>query len=310
VDQDYIIYLDVVFGINFLMDYGILWATAKLGQLETSWRRLALAAALGSFYSLAVFIPNVHWLFFYGIKFIFSIVMIVTAFSLPSLKKIIKAIGYFYMVAFSAAGAMFGAVYFFDNTPGAYTVMNGALLTFNRVGGSWLLWAMGVLLFLGRYGASYLKRGFLASYSNIPVVIRIKNQSIPVKALIDTGNRLKDPLTHKPVMIIEYSLVKTILPFALQDIYDRGETPNFEQIIQHMGDGWWARRLRIVPFQSIETSNGLMLAFRPDIVYVKIEEKLIRVEDVVIGISKKNLTQSGNYRALLHAEMLQEAISA
>lgn len=309
-DQDYVIYLDVVFGINFLMDYGILWATAKLGQLETSWRRLALAATLGSFYSLAVFLPEVHWLFFYGIKFVFSLVMLFTAFKLPSLRKVTKAIGYFYMVAFSAAGAMFGAVYFFDNTPGAYAVMSGALVTFNRVGGSWLVWAAGVLVVIGRYGAGYIKRSFLASYSNIPVVLRIKNYSIPVKALIDTGNRLKDPLTQKPVMIIEYSIIKNILPLNLQTIYDRGEELDFEKILQSLEKSWWSKRIQLIPYQSIGTTNGLMLAFRPDMVYVKVDEKLIRVQDVVVGISHKTLTHSGNYRALLHVEMLHEALSA
>jgi len=310
VDQEYIIYLDIVFGINFLMDYGILWATAKLGQLETSFKRLTFAALLGSLYSLAVFLPELHWLFFYGIKFIFSLLMIFTAFVLPSWLKIIKALGYFYMVAFSAAGAMFGAIYFFDNTPGAYAVMNGALVMFNRVGGTWLFWAVGALLVIGRYGPAYLKRTLLGTYSNIPVVIRVRNYSIPVKALIDTGNRLKDPLSQKPVMIIEYGVIKNIFPSALQNIYDRGDEPDFEQIVECLGNSWWSKRMRLVPFQSIGTTNGLMLAFRPDMVYIKVEDKLIRVQDVVVGVSQKALTSSGNYRALLHVEMLHEALSA
>lgn len=309
-DQDYIIYLDIVFGINFLMDYAILWATAKLGQLETSFKKLALAALVGSFYSLAVFLPEVHWLFFYWIKFIFSLAMIFLAFGFLSLAKAIKAVGYFYLVAFSAAGAMFGAVYFFDNTPGAYAVMSGALVTFNRIGGSWLIWALGVLALLGRYGAGYLKRSILAAYSNIPIVVRIKNHTIPVKALIDTGNRLKDPLTNKPVMIVEYGVLKNVLPLSIQTVLERGEELDFARILQSLENSWWAKRIQLIPYQSIGITNGLMLAFRPDTVYVKMDEKLIKVQDVVIGISQRTLTQSGNYRALLHVEMLHEALSA
>ena len=45
-------------------------------------------------------------------------------------------------------------------------------------------------------------------------------------------------------------------------------------------------------------------------VYIKVEDKLIRVQDVVVGVSQKALTSSGNYRALLHVEMLHEALSA
>lgn len=307
-ENGYVVYLDVVFLINFLMDFAILWATSKFGHFKTSKKRLALAALLGSTYTLALFLPELNWLFTYGMKFVFSLLMVAIAFFYVSWKRFLAAIGYFYMVAFATAGAMLGAVYFFDSNAESYSVLNGILVSLSNIKASWLLAGLAVVVLVGRFGAGYLKKSFLASLLHVSVVIRFGNKSVPVKALLDTGNQLKDPLTQHPVMVVEYSVLKKILPEAVRQAFETGEEPELEKLSNLLTDMWWAKRLRLIPFNSIGEKSSMMLAFRPDLVFIQMEEKLVEVRQVVVAVCNRSLSPEGLYRALLHLDMLRETL--
>ncbi|MEW6424844.1 MAG: sigma-E processing peptidase SpoIIGA, partial [Bacillota bacterium] len=54
----YVVYLDQVFLGNLLMNYLILWSAGRLSNARTCAFRLALAAGLGSLYSLLTFLPG------------------------------------------------------------------------------------------------------------------------------------------------------------------------------------------------------------------------------------------------------------
>ena len=47
------IYLDVIFILDFIIDYLLLYATGKIGGVEIKRRRLIIAAAVGAIYSVA-----------------------------------------------------------------------------------------------------------------------------------------------------------------------------------------------------------------------------------------------------------------
>ena len=46
------IYLDLVFLINFSMDFMILWAAAKLGRINVSWKGLFWGSVVGASYTI------------------------------------------------------------------------------------------------------------------------------------------------------------------------------------------------------------------------------------------------------------------
>lgn len=307
-NNNYIVYLDMVLLINFFMDLGILWATSKLSRFNTTGKRLCCAALLGSIYSLAVFLPEMHWLFCNAVKLLFSMVMVLIAFSFITVRRFFTALAYFYLISFAAAGAMLGAIYFFKASPQAYRAMNGVFVSLDSIEYFWLLAALIVFILVGRYGASYLKKSLFHYALHVPVVIRFGDKLIPVQALLDTGNNLRDPLTQLPVMVVEYSVLKEILPNAIQTVYESGDELDLDKLLSILPDGWWTRRIRLIPFNSLGKKSGLMLAFRPDVVLLKMEEKLVEVKDVVVAICNKTLSSQGAYRALLHTDVLAKAI--
>jgi len=56
-----VVYLDVFFLVNFLMDYLLLWATGELALLSHRRWRMVLGALAGALYSLSLFLPQVTW---------------------------------------------------------------------------------------------------------------------------------------------------------------------------------------------------------------------------------------------------------
>lgn len=298
----YIIYLDVFFLINFLMDLAILWATSKLGHFETSRGRLLLASLWGSTYTLTLFFPQVHWLLTFGIKFAFSLVMVAIAFKFVSWKRFFITTGYFYLVSFTAAGVILGMTYYFEQSPLSYQAVNGIYL--GQLPYPWLLTGLAATMVVGRLGGGYLKKSFLSSLSQVPVVIRFGSQLISVKALVDTGNHLKDPLTQHPVMVVEYGVLKEILPETIQEVYESGQESCLDERLWTIQDSWWMRRLRLIPFSSVSNKSGMLLGLRPDLVFIQLEGKLVEVKDVVVAICNKTLSSQGTYRALLHLDMV------
>lgn len=300
-----VVYLDVVLTINWLLDYFILWAAARIGQLSCNWQRLALAATLGAFYALLPFTGAGKLALDIGGKFSFSLLMIWVAYRNLNIRSFISAVLYFYLVAFAMAGAMLGAIYFFDARLDSYGLLNGLVSLLGRVRFTWLLVALGAAFILARWGAPLLRRGFLSAMFQVPVVIRFANQRLAVRALVDTGNQLRDPLTQKPVVIVEYEVLRPLLPTAITRCMEDGSEPDLGKIASELRGTPWASRVHLVPFSSIGRPHGMLLCFRPDEVVVVTNDRMARIQDVLVGVYRHRLSPQGTYRALLHPDILQ-----
>jgi stage II sporulation protein GA (sporulation sigma-E factor processing peptidase) len=304
VGEKYTVYLDIVFTINFFMDFVLLWATAKFSQLRTSWVRLAAGALVGACYSLALLLPALHFLLSFSIKVLFSIAMVYVAFPRLNLKRFVQALGYFYLVAFTMGGAMLGAIYLISKEQDLYGIINGIFVFLTNVKYTWLVAAVAAAFVLVRYGVGFLKRNFLHSFFKVPVIVRIGEKSISTQALVDTGNQLKDPLTLKPVMIVEFDVLKKILPPEMAAALGEQSEPDLDRIVNSLSGSPWASRIRLVPFTSIGKYKGMLVGIRPDEVVVITADNNVRIKDIIVGVYHRPLSQEGAYRALLHPDVL------
>lgn len=302
--ERYTVYLDVVFAINFFMDFVLLWATAKFSQVRTSWYRLAAGAFIGACYSLALMLPSLHYLLAFFAKILFSVIMVYVAFPGLKARKFLQVLGYFYLVAFTMGGAMLGAIYLISRNQDLYGIMNGIFVFLVNVKYTWLFAAVFAAIILVRYGVGFVKRNFLHSFFRVPVIIKLGKQSISTKALVDTGNQLKDPLTHKPVMILEFDVLKSILPGELAAALDYSGEPDLNHIVDSLSGSVWASRIRVIPFTSIGRNKGMLVGIRPDEVIVITSENNVRIKDIIVGIYHRQLSPEGAYRALLHPDVL------
>ncbi|MEW6662248.1 MAG: sigma-E processing peptidase SpoIIGA [Bacillota bacterium] len=302
------VYLDILFLINFLMDYVILWAAARFGQYRTTFQRLTIASSIGALYSLGILLPEADYLLTILARLIMSIIMVLIAYGRLPLKKTAQALGYFYLIAFVTGGAMLGTIYLFSREMQASPVMSGMFSFSVNIKYTWLLAGLATAILLGKWGSGFIKRNIFRSLLRLPVILCFGAVRIPVKALIDTGNNLKDPLTGRPVVIIEYELLRPFLPQATRSLFEKNQEPDVQELINSLAESSWAPRVRMIPFSTIGKQKGMLLGLRPDEIIVVNEGKPVRVRDVVLGVYQKRLASDQAYQALLHPDILQTAI--
>ena len=130
------------------------------------------------------------------------------------------------------------------------------------------------------------------------IKININNKCVYIKAIIDTGNFLKEPITKTPVIVVEKQTLLEIVPSCILD--------NLNKIIngENIELGEYISKIRLIPFTSLGKENGILLGIKADKVLVEIEEKNIILDNVIIGIYNGILSKTNKYHALIGLEIL------
>ncbi|MGB4505270.1 MAG: sigma-E processing peptidase SpoIIGA [Syntrophaceticus sp.] len=295
------VYVDMLFLINLLMDFVVLWAAAKMAQIRVSLWRLVFGAIIGAMYSVLVLLPDLYFLSKIEIKFFVSILMATVAYLPVSWKKFGQVILYFYLVAFTMGGAVLGLIYLMGSSSLTGILSN---LPLNYL---WLLIALVTAVILGKYGIAYIKKSLLQDLLKVPVEIRVQGKQFKVIGLVDTGNQLVDPLTGSPVIIVEYEVLKPYLPSELQEIIDTNGEVDLSKLAEVIPEEGSDFSFRLIPFTTIGKHHGMLVGFRPDEIIVLSGDERVHKKDVVIGIYNRRLSPRGTYRALLHPDLIQAA---
>ena len=106
-----IVYLDVIFLNNFLIDLILLWSTAHIFKLRPKWYRLILGAGIGAGYTIFIFFPVLSQFYTSLMKFGLSVLMVFTVFGYHRLIVFGRRLLVFYMVAFVLGGGLLGINY-------------------------------------------------------------------------------------------------------------------------------------------------------------------------------------------------------
>lgn len=185
------LYADVLFLVNFSMDFISLWAAAMLTSSRRSAPRMSLAAAIGAIYGVASVIISLEGLLTYISAAAVSIIMCAVAFG--------KCGGAFGLVKCSAliwgSGALLGGVMTFIMTSSgrAYTAAG------NSVGSPFALVAAVAAALV------YITARLLRSRSHrkqVDITVKYGGKSITLPTLCDSGNLLCDPISGDPVIAV------------------------------------------------------------------------------------------------------------
>lgn len=295
------IYVDVlVFRIilELFMDYLLLWASAEIARSKTTRARLFLGAVVGATYSVWIFLSKNEFVSGYqhitqfAVKVAFSLVMLAIAFCPISTKKFLNVLAVFYLIAFLSGGAALAAVYFTD--------------------GNWIvvdIVAIGTILIVAELGWGVIQKRIWKELFHVPIEIQFDDRCLAVEALVDTGNRLRDPLTGTPVVILESSAMMEVIPEDLKNITKLLESGDFTELSESLRNSSWSSKFRIIPYASIGKERGLLIGFRPTIVRIWEDGKPVEVDNVIVGIHNRQLCPEGSYKALLHPDLFQVALS-
>ena len=133
--------------------------------------------------------------------------------------------------------------------------------------------------------------------------IKINNKIVKAKAMIDTGNYLKEPITNIPVIVIEHTLLYECIPKQILNNLDNIIGGDFKEIPQEIKE-IYISKLKLIPYSSLGKQNGMLLGIKPEYVKILTEEKEKKI-NAIIGIYNKSLTKRGEYRALIGVECIE-----
>ncbi len=300
-----VVYIDVLFVVNLIINYILLWTTGKLSRIRISHLRLLIGAVVGAIYAVIMFFPNFQIYYTMIAKILFSIILVALAFNIARIKEFVKVLGVFYIVSFTFGGAALGLFYFTDAGVFVGALLSNGVIYFN------LPWKILLISSVMAYMIIRVTWHFIQTRINkknlhIPLCIMFDNKSICVKALIDTGNALYDPISKFPVIIVEFQAIKDLLPQEIQEIFHKCCENDLNLISAIISNSDWISRFRLIPFSSLGKENGLLIGFKPDEIEVVEGSTKRDLQDIIVGIYNKKLSKDETYKALLHPEVIND----
>lgn len=284
--------------LGWVEDTVLLWMVGQIGCTKTKWSRLILGGAVGGLFQFLFMVNQVsegivhRWI---GSPVIFAIIvplsMVSLAFFSISVKKMLKLFGYFYLLSFLLSGIHWGL----DSINRRYFQL--------RINFWWRFWGhLSLIFILGELGWGVVHRKIWDRICFYQIQITWDGNELNLNALLDTGNRLHDPLTKLPVVIIEFNQVKKFLPVEIIELIEKMQSGE-------LGMDWelpnvWEERIRVLPFKSIGKEHGILIGFRPDSLKVWQKQQAIIHDQVVVGICNRSLSSEGAFHALIPPAIL------
>ena len=131
------------------------------------------------------------------------------------------------------------------------------------------------------------------------IKININSNTIYTKAIIDTGNFLKEPITKIPVAVVEKDVLKGVIPEEILN--------NLSNIIEgkEIALGEYLSKIRLIPFMSLGKENGMLIGIKADGLAINTQDDVLFIKNIIIGIYDGNLSKTGKYKALIGLELLE-----
>lgn len=177
------IYIELVFIVNFLLDFIILYGTKKLLKLNKSNKRLLLASIIGSLSTIIIFLKITNIILII-LKILLSLILIIVSFGKSN---IIVNTFYFYLISIIVGGT----IYLFDLNKNLY---------FNYL---ILIILSPIIIYLL---IKELNKHRLNINDKYLVEITISKKKYKLEGFIDTGNRLSSPIKKEPVILVNLKI--------------------------------------------------------------------------------------------------------
>lgn len=196
-----VIYLDLVFIINFILDLLLLLTVNIALKRYSKISKLILSALFGSISLFSLFIPlNAFSLSL--LKILMGIIMCLIAFGYKNIKYTLYNILYLFMVSIILGGFLYYLkVEFSYSNDGFVFYYHG--LAINYI---FLLFIAPLILYVFLKSLKVLKE--VKNYYYKVSIIFSNNFNLVITGFVDTGNKLVDPITNKPIILINKRLIK------------------------------------------------------------------------------------------------------
>ena len=167
-------------------------------KIKISHIRIIASSSIGAVYSIMLYMQILPIYSSIFMKIILSVVMVYISYAPKSVKIAIKQLIIFYLISFAFGGCAFALLYFVK--PQDIFIKNGVY-----IGTYPLKIALlgGIVGFVITYIAFKIIKNKATKEEMIyKLKIKINDKTVEVNALLDTGNKLKDPYSNKSIILI------------------------------------------------------------------------------------------------------------
>ena len=249
------VYADILFLINFSMDYLCFYITSRLLHRKLPKARTFFAAVGGGLYSVLILVAN----FVSPLRLVCDLaagfIMCAAVFTdkKTSLgKTVLHSLAY---VGVSVLlGGIMTAIFNMLNAIGfAKALENGG-------GDGMPVWIFAALSAI--YGWATLTGGRFfrkkQGEKSADIEISFGGKTVSLTALCDSGNLIRDPISGKCIVVADLSSVSPALPPEMVSAVQKNDISAFESLPREQ-----AKKIRFVPSRTA-TGNGILYAIKPD----------------------------------------------
>lgn len=283
-----VVYLDLFLLLNFTVNYLLLACAARLdGGVVRRWRT-ALAAAAGAAYGALALLPGLAFLEHPVCKGGAAAGMVLAAFG-PSAR--LPRRGALFLVLSCAFG---GGLLLLSMARGTGSLAGGLLGPSLGMRGILIAAALGyglLSLVLGRQFSHTRAGGELEE-----LTLARRGRSVKLLALRDTGNTLRDPVTGRPVVVVEGEKLRPLLPEL--PCLDRHSLAHPVDLLGQLEGQTETLRLQLLPYRAVGVECGLLLALRVD----RASWGRREYRDCLTALSPTPVSDGGGYCALIGGE--------
>ena len=269
------IYADSLFALNLIADYALLLASGRAaGAVLHRWR-IAAAAVAGAAYALVSVVPEWGFLTHPLTKITLGVGMCLIAYG--SEKHFWRCCGMFFAVSALFGGAVWGASMLagYDGYGAAYVPVSWRVLAI-----SFAVCYAAVTLFYRR-GAAKARRRI------VPLSAWLAGRSVSLRALVDTGNSLCDPVSGRQAAVADAAALEPLLGARISSRDAAGAAEELSRL------PWLAGRVTLIPYSSVG-SHGLLACIRPDTIAAD-----GKACDLLLALSPVPLAGDGAYEAII-----------
>ncbi len=284
-----VVYIDVLFALNLGVNYLLLILTAGVGGIFTKRLRLALGALLGAILSVILFFLPIS-----GVMALLSKVMLCFAISAVSFgvkggkERFLRICLLFCAISCAFAGIIYGASTLLGS--GTLSLVNGvpyAPISLRMVlVGSLIAYIVLSIVF----GSAKLKPQ--ASFAQLE--IERGGRKILLKALLDSGNLLRDPISGKGVIVLSAQTISALFDGAAQSVLqsadNRAVPETFSTLCECGVEG-----IRLMSCKTAAQNGQMLMIFKCD--SIKIDGKY--TENHLLGISSVDILTAKGCRAIM-----------
>lgn len=204
------VYLEVVILDNLFFDYCLIHFVTLLWLPRPPRYRMILAALVGTVYAVLAPMRAFVILQHTAIKILVSMAMVFIVYGKQHIYDFGKRILSFWIAAASMAGVLYavGGLFFPVHIRGGMLFLSGPPL--------WILLSCGFItvVSIGRV-VHALKRCASAQASEAQLHVRVGQQTVSVKAIVDTGSTLYDPVTGLPIVLLPLLCMQKLYPHGM-----------------------------------------------------------------------------------------------